>query len=152
MKGNRTLVLKAFLLAILLLGCRRDQTIEEQMDAKTTACYVAISEKDTAWLRIDTAGTQFLGVFELNNVKLKRRHIGQIKGTLSGDTLKGHFDFKVNNMEKWYRNPIAFLRRDHKLIMGVGETTMVWGSPFFNEKKGIDFEKGKFIFEEANCK
>ncbi len=138
--------------SIVCFACNREKGVEEQMDVKTTVCYIAVADKDTAWLKIDTAGTEFLGVFQLNNTKQKRRHIGQVKGVLRGDTLKGHFDFKVNDVDKWYRNPIAFLKSDGKLIMGVGATSMVWGSPYFDEKVPIDFSRGKFVFEEGLCK
>ena len=138
--------------SMICFACNREKSVEEQMDVKTTVCYIAVAERDTAWLRIDTAGTQFLGVFELNNSKQKRRHVGPVKGVVRGDTLKGHFDFKVNGVDKWYRNPIAFLKRDGKLIMGVVATNMVWGSAYFDEKVPIDFARGKFVFDEGICK
>jgi len=137
---------------MICFACNREKSVEEQMDVKTTVCYIAVAGEDTAWLKIDTAGAQFLGVFELNNSKQKRRHIGQVKGVLRRDTLKGHFDFKVNKVDKWYRNPIAFLKKDGKLMMGVGATNMVWGSAYFDEKVPIDFDKGKFVFDEGVCK
>lgn len=136
---------------IILAGCRRTKTIAEQMDQQSTVCYRAISGGDTAWLSIDTSKKQMIGFFRVNYVKQKRIYDGQIKGQIHGDTLKGHFDFKVNEVDKWYRNPVAFLKRDGRLTMGVGEITMIWGSAYFDEKKKIDYGKGRFVFEEGEC-
>ena len=141
------------LILITFFSCRREIPIEEQMQPKTTICYKAIDGTDTIWLSIDTLRVpQLIGTFEMNYAKQKRRMYGQFKGLLKGDTIKGHYDFKVNKVDKWYRNPVAFLKRNNKLNMGVGEMVMQWGSPFFDEKTPIDYEKGRFVFTEIACK
>ncbi|MFI5452584.1 hypothetical protein ACHMWN_10540 [Pedobacter sp. UC225_61] len=134
----------------ILIGCRQEQTMEEQMDTKHTVCYMAISQSDTAWLKIDTSGKQIKGLLNFSYANAKKFE-GQFKGTINGDTLKGHYDFKVNKVDKWYRNPVAFLKRDNKLTMGLGEISMVWGSAFFDDKVPIDYQKGRFVFEQTNC-
>lgn len=143
----------AILISLLFLvsGCRNEKTIEEQMDRKYTVCYRAISKSDTAWLTIDTSKKQFIGYFKVNYVDQKKIYNGQVKGIIHGDTLKGHFDFKVNQVDKWYRNPVAFLKTNANLTMGVGKTVMVWGSAYFDEKVPIDYEKGRFVFELGDC-
>lgn len=141
-----------FLLSLIFLGCGSEPSIEEQMDPKTTACYAAIGGSDTAWLRIDTSHAQVLGLFEINYPKKKQRYLGQFKGVKRGDTIKGHWDFKVNNIDKWHRNPVSFLKRNDNLLMGVGKIIMVWGSGHFDEKVPVDYDKGKFVFELATCK
>jgi hypothetical protein len=67
-----------------------------------------------------------------------------------GDTLKGHYDFKINNAEKWNRNPVAFLKKDGQLIMGVGQFMLVMGSAHFDNRAPIDYDKGRFIFVEEH--
>lgn len=140
-----------FLMGLVVVSCKQQEDIKDQMQAKHTVCYRAIDGADTAWLKIDTAANHMIGFFEFNYANQKR-YAGQVKGTLKGDTLKGHYDFKVNKVDKWYRNPVAFLKRDGKLIMGVGNFNMVWGSAFFDEKVPIDFDKGKFVFERVGCR
>lgn len=132
-------------------GCRNEKTIDEQMDKKFTVCYRAISKNDTAWLTIDTSKKQFVGYFKVNCVDQKKIYDGQVKGFIHGDTLNGHFDFKVNKVDKWYRNPVAFLKTNANLTMGVGKTIMLWGSAYFDEKVPINYEKGRFVFEQGDC-
>lgn len=141
------------LIATILFSCAQEAPVEEQMEKQSTVCYQAIDGADTAWLSIDTSKrSSLIGTFEMNYAKQKRRMYGQFKGALKGDTIKGHYDFKVNKVDKWYRNPVAFLKRNNKLNMGVGEMVMQWGSPFFDEKTPIDYEKGRFVFTEIACK
>lgn len=133
-----------------LFGCKDELSVEEQMDPKTTACYIAVSGVDTGWLRIDTVQT--IGLFEMNYAKKKQRYLGEFRGVTSGDTIKGHWDFKANNAEKWHRNPIALLKNNGKLTMGVGKIVMIWGSPHFDEKTPINYNRGKFVFDLATCR
>ncbi|MDQ7948996.1 MAG: hypothetical protein REI78_09720 [Pedobacter sp.] len=149
MKSTCYIVL--ILLLAMAAGCRREKTIAEQMDEKFTVCYRAISNGDTAWLTVDTSKKQILGYFKINYVSQKKIYDGQIKGYIHGDTLKGHYDFKVNKVDKWYRNPVAFLKHRGNLTMGVGEIAMVWGSAYFDEKVPVDYTKGRFVFEEGDC-
>lgn len=140
-----------FLTTLLAISCRNEPTIEQQMDQKTTVCYIAVAGKDTAWLKLDTAKYEPIGILEFNYPESKTRFLGEFKGKKFGDTIKGHYNFKINKVDKWYRNPVAFLKTDQKLTMGVGNFVTIWGSPQFDQKTPIDFHKGKFVFEEGNC-
>lgn len=137
------------LTAVSINGCKEELSIEQQMDPKTTVCYTSVSGRDTAWLRLDTS--QVIGLFEMNYPQKEQRYLGQFKGLKSGDTIKGHWDFKVNNLDKWHRNPVAFLKKDDGLVMGVGKIIMVWGGPHFDDQTPIDYQKGKFVFELGVC-
>lgn len=121
------------------------------MDPRYTACYRAIFETDTAYLTVDTSKKQMIGYLKIIYGKQHKVYDGQVKGTIKGDTLQGHFDFRENKVSKWYRNPVAFLRKNRNLTMGVGQTVMRWGSPFFDEKVPIDYESGRFVFELGEC-
>jgi hypothetical protein len=140
-----------FALFLLMAGCKSDPTMAEQMDSKFTVCYRAISENDTAYLTIDTSDHKMIGFLKIIYPAQKKTYDGQIEGFIHGDTLLGHFDFKVNSVDKWYRNPVAFLKKRETLTMGVGDIAMVWGSAYFDEKKKIDYEKGRFVFELGEC-
>ncbi|MBB2144314.1 hypothetical protein GM921_02350 [Pedobacter sp. LMG 31464] len=132
----------------LITSCNQTKTIEQQMDSQHTICYIAISANDTAWLKIDTSSKQIKGLLTFSYAN-KKKFEGQFKGTINGDTLKGHYDFKVNKVDKWYRNPVAFLKKEGKLTMGVGEISMVWGSAFFDDKVPINYDKGRFVFDKV---
>lgn len=138
------------LLCLLLMACNQQPAVVDQMRPQYTACYQAIDGSDTALLSIDTSNKRILGTFEMKYGKDKV-YAGQIKGLIKGDTLIGHYDFKLNKVDKWYRNPVAFLKKEGKLIMGVGEISMVWGSPFFDTNTPIDYDKGRFVFSELAC-
>lgn len=144
--------MKNFLIISLLFitACNRTpKTVQEQMTAQHTVYYQAIDGKDTAWLTIDTAHRQMIGLLKFSYAN-QDKYDGEVKGVISGDTLKGHFNFKVNGIDKWYRNPVAFLKRDQKLVMGVGKFTLIWGSAYFDAAVPIDYDKGRFIFEEIS--
>jgi hypothetical protein len=92
------------------------------------------------------------GLLTFNYTDKKEKYEGQFKGEMYGDTLKGHYDFKINKAERWNRNPVAFLKRDGKLTMGVGQFMLIMGSAHFDQKVPIDYDKGRFVFEEVACK
>ena len=153
MKTNSILSIIAFSFSILTFGCQQQQKPKEKlMDEKKTICYQSISEKDTAWLSIDTSKKIINGILTFHYTDKKEKYEGQFKGEMYGDTLKGHYDFKINKAEIWNRNPVAFLKKDNKLIMGVGQFMLIMGSAHFDNKVPIDYDKGRFIFEQGNCK
>lgn len=119
---------------------------------KTTICYQSISEGDTAWLSIDTSKKVINGLLTFNYTDKKEKYEGQFKGEMYGDTLKGHYDFKINAAKTWNRNPVAFLKRDGKLTMGVGQFMLIMGSAHFDNLVPINYDKGRFVFEEVKCK
>ncbi|RZK54105.1 MAG: hypothetical protein EOO87_11285 [Pedobacter sp.] len=138
------------LTTIVISSCGYFRTQEEPLNESKLVCFLAIDGKDSAWLSIDTSHKLINGYFKMSYGGTKVMD-GQVKGEIKGDTLKAHYDFKVNKVDKWYRNPVAFLQQDGKLIMGVGEINMIWGSPFFNDKVAIDYDKGRFVFERITC-
>lgn len=138
-------------LSFLMVSCTQQKDIKDQMDPRHTICYTAIDGTDTAWLSLDTSARHLvLGQlrFNYNNDK---HYQGQFKGALKGDTLKGHYDFKLNKIDKWYRNPVAFLKTEGGFVMGVGDIRLIWGSPFFDQDKPIDYNKGRFMFKQVDC-
>lgn len=137
----------------LSIGCQQEQPEEKKlMDEKKTVCYQSISEKDTAWLSIDTSKKIINGLLTFNYVDKKEKYEGNFKGEMYGDTLRGHYDFKINNADKWNRNPVAFLKKNGNLTMGVGQFMLIMGSAHFDNRVPIDYEKGRFVFEESKCK
>lgn len=142
----------ALVISLLLLGsCNQKPAIKEKIDEQHAVCYQAIDGADTAWLKIDTLKHKLLGTLKFSYAN-HNKYNGEIKGVISGDTLKGHFNFKLNGVDKWYRNPVAFLKKDGKLTMGVGQIILIMGSAHFDTKIPIDYDKGRFVFEKTDCK
>lgn len=146
---NTTLLIVLF--AVLFMSSCNFFGRDEPLDPSKFNCYIAINKGDTAWLDIDTTDQKIKGLLTMSYGGKKRYH-GEIKGTIKNDTLNAHYDFKVNKVDKWYRNPVSFLRKDNKLIMGVGDIVMVWGSGVFKEGVPVDYDKGRFVFERTVCK
>lgn len=150
MKKTRLSLLFASLSLLTFSSCNQPKQVKTQMDAKHTICYIAIDRTDTAWLKIDTADKQILGELEFHYSN-KNRYVGPVKALVKGDTIKGNYSFQLNNINKWYKNPIALLKKDNTLTMGVGEVMMLWGSGYFDKKVPIDYDKGRFVFQQAGC-
>jgi hypothetical protein len=117
----------------------------------TKSCYIAIDGKDTATLTVKKYPKKTGGALLLNLDK-KENNNGQIEGNFKGDTLFVDYVFQIGNKGRWYRNPLALLKKDGKLIMGVGKMETTWGKTYFRKDIPIDFVKGRFIFEPVNCK
>lgn len=150
---SKTTRLGAMIIAaiIFLSSCEEQNLVKKQMVEASTNCYLAVDRTDTAWLKLDTADRKHvLGelLFIYGN---KNRYEGLIKAEMKGDTLKGNYSFKLNNVNKWYKNPIALLRNKQTLTMGIGEIYTLWGSGFFLKTVPIDYEKGRFVFKQVGC-
>jgi hypothetical protein len=152
MKSQHLFLTPLCLISLFIFGCQQEKPKEKLMDEKKTACYQSISGNDTAWLSIDTSKKIINGVLTFNYVDKKEKYEGQFKGEMYGDTLRGHYDFKINKAEQWNRNPVAFLKKADKLTMGVGQFMLIMGSAHFDNRVPIDYEKGRFTFELVPCK
>lgn len=150
MKTQHLLLISASSLSILISSCQQERPKEKVMSQKITNRYRAISGKDTAWLSIDTSDKIINGQLTFNYPDKKERYEGKFKGEMYGDTLKGHYDFKINKAEKWNRNPVAFLKKGGQLTMGVGQFMLIMGSAHFDNRVPIDYDKGRFVFEEEH--
>ncbi|MES2418985.1 MAG: hypothetical protein V4541_12420 [Bacteroidota bacterium] len=151
MKIQHLFLTSACLISILIFGCQQEKPKEKVMDEKKTVCYLSISGRDTAWLSIDTSKKIINGLLTFNYADKKERYEGQFKGEMYGDTLRGHYDFKINKAKRWNRNPVAFLKKDGKLTMGVGQFMLIMGSAHFDNLVPIDYDKGRFTFVETAC-
>lgn len=135
---------------LLFASCGQPQPSSEKALKKESKCFTAIFEQDTVHTKIDFQGKKITGTM-LMKYKDGKIYEGLLTGLVKGDTLMLKYDFKINQINKWYRNPIALLNRDGKLLMGVGKINIAWGSPIFDSAVPIDYEKGKFIFQQTNC-
>lgn len=117
------------------------------------ACYAAAFEKDSAAIIVNTMASGKVTGSLLIKYGNKPQNNGKIDGKFSGDTL--YVDYRFNtgkDSTRVFTNPLAFLKKDGKLIMGVGQIETTLGRSYFVKGKPINYEAGKFIFTEVNCK
>lgn len=115
-------------------------------------CYVAIDGADTAYLDLRVAEIKVDGDLLIKYAD-KAHNKGTVSGKFSGDTLFVDYTFTVGEAKTpIYKNPLAFLKKDKQLILGVGVIETAYGRSYFVKDKPINFERGKFVFELGNCK
>ncbi|WP_131536829.1 hypothetical protein [Pedobacter nototheniae] len=116
-------------------------------------CYKADFEKDSADLKVETLSSgKIKGKLTVKYEK-KPMNDGLIAGEFKGDTLFVNYTFKTGkDTVSVFTNPLAFLKKDGKLIMGVGQIETTLGRSYFVKGKPINFERGKFTFEPKDCK
>lgn len=133
---------------------RTNKTRLEKVDSVTNVtCLMAIDNPDTAYLKLNylksgkVTGNLMIKFLE------KAKNDGQLTGQFSGDTLFADYTFKIGSSNPTvYKNPLAFLRKDGGLILGVGQIETYLGKSFFAKDKPIDFRQVRFVFDEVKCK
>jgi hypothetical protein len=145
MPMNQVIQLLMFNLFLLILSCGPPAT-----DAQgEKVLYSAIDKTDTARLSIILTDKVFEGQYEISHDGIYKDS-GDVNGVVKGDTLMGTFHYQSYGVEKWYRIPIALLKKDKQLIMGAGSMEIYMNMTFFSKKIPIDYQRPKFVFEKAN--
>lgn len=146
------ILLSIIVTALFFQSCSQGHNTAPAVDTVfTKTCYIAVDGKDTAKLTLKTFSKGAKGKLLFNFYK-KDKNDGAITGVFKGDTLLVDYGFQVGNKKSWYRNPLAFLKKDGKLYMGVGKMETTMGKTYFRKDVPIDFEGGRFIFEPADCR
>lgn len=116
-------------------------------------CYAASFDKDTATMIVKTLASGKITGSLLVKYGAKPENNGKIEGKFSGDTLLVDYRFNTGgDTTKAFTNPLAFLKKEGKLIMGVAQIETTLGKSYFVKGKPINYEAGKFTFEEVPCK
>jgi hypothetical protein len=150
-------------LSVFLLSCHRGakNTVlpvddNYKMAKNNEQCFTAIFQKDTATLKFNTMpngkieGRLVISYGELEPLALKKEfYHGEITGHVTKDTLFADYLFADGAAKTIYRNPMAFLLKDGKLILGVAAIENYLGRNFFVSK--IRFNRSRFQFEPAEC-
>lgn len=143
----------SFLAVPLISSCTQNHKKEAPRASEqvsSTSCYRAVDGKDTVTMTLEKNGDKVTGKLTFNYLD-KKIHKGDIKGEFKGDTLMVDYLSTIGEEKNYYRNPLAFLRKDGKLLMGVGKIETAWGRNYFKRNEPIDYQKGRFIFEEMSC-
>lgn len=160
---KKPLLYLSFVVAPLVFSCtqsgNKSSELKDSLDAVTDTvskkeCYVAVDAKDTANLTLNNfdGGKKITGHLVINYLD-KGKNDGEISGAYRGDTLFVDYTFKIGTSNQTqYKNPLAFLKKDGKLILGVGQIETNLGRSYFVPGKPISFEKGRFTFGPADCK
>jgi len=131
---------------------KQAEEIKTVVDSSAMECYQAIDGVDTGSLKLLTdAKGKVTGPLIINYLD-KGDSNGQIAGNFRGDTLFAHYTFKIGSNKTTYKNPLAFLKKDGKLILGVGQIETFLGVSRFVKGKPISFERGRFTFVLVDCK
>lgn len=133
-------------------GTEKTQEVVTADSVGTKNCYLAIDGKDSAWLNLETSTSGAIKGDLLITFEEMPKNEGLVAGTMKGDTLFLDYTFKVGTSDVVRKNPLAFLKKDEKLILGVGVIETSLGKSYFVKDKPINFERGRFTFEATSCK
>jgi hypothetical protein len=140
-----------FVFACNQSGKKADNAKKDSVINQT--CYAASYEKDSAAMIVKTMASGKITGSLLVKYADKPENNGKIDGKFNGDTLLVDYRFNTgNDTTKAFTNPLAFLRKDGKLIMGVAQIETTLGRSYFVKGKPINYEAGKFTFAEVNCR
>jgi len=119
----------------------------------TQTCYASSFGKDSAAMIVKTMASGKISGSLLIKYSEKPQNNGKIDGKFHGDTLLVDYRFNTGgDTTKAFTNPLAFLKKDGKLIMGVAQIETTLGRSYFVKGKPINYEAGKFTFTEVPCK
>lgn len=110
--------------------------------------YRGINQRDTAFLSFTKLeDNRFFGQYEIR-YGLSRKDSGEVRGIISGDTIKGSFYYHPYGGGVLKRYPISLLKQNNKLLLGKGIISVYMGIPSFLKGDPIDYNNPHFVFEE----
>nr|WP_068886558.1 hypothetical protein [Pedobacter panaciterrae] len=131
----------------------KDSTKIDSADAQVSnECFIAVDGVDTAHLNVITSGMGKVTGGLVIKYHEKATNDGLIEGKFKGDTLFVDYTFKIGENKTIYKNPLALLKKDGKLILGVGQIETSLGRSYFVKGKPINFDRGRFTFAPTECK
>jgi hypothetical protein len=139
----KTYITNLFPLAIIILLFACNQKAPKK---NVSIQYLAHLNGDTAMASIEASNALFKGVLEIR-YKNGFKDSGDVKGFVKGDTLVGEYHFQKYWFPVWKRNPIIFLKKGDRLVMGKGTVRYTMGIPHYDNRYPIDYtERSNFIF------
>lgn len=127
-----------------------DTTFTATQPKKSSSdCYVYVSNRDTASLKINTEGEELTG--ELNyNLFEKDRNTGKIAGEMKGDTIIAEYTFDSEGMRS-VREVIFVKKDDGNIYEGTGEVMEKGGKTIFKDRTALKFSP-TMVFSPTDCK
>lgn len=140
---------RVLLVNVLIVFCTIIFSCGKSDEKRTLFSFRAINDKDTALLRYtQLEDNRFFGQYEIIYGG-SRKDSGEIRGIISGDTLKGSFYYSSYGGGVLKRYPVALLKRENKWLLGKGVISIYMGIPSYLKTEPIDYSDPKFIFEEV---
>ena len=146
-----------FSLLLITMSCGQNTNASKDNAPKSTdvlkkECYLAVDSLDTARLKLNYLRSGEVNGSLVIDYANKSKNDGEIKGKFKGDTLYVDYTFKIPTKNPVvYRNPLALLKSNGKLILGVGQIETTLGRSYFVRNKAIDYRQVKFKFDPADC-
>ncbi len=130
----------------------KSETLIKAEEPVSEQCYKALYEQDTLDLKINTfKDGRITGFMKMSVIGMPKMD-GEISGKFHGDTLYTSYSYTEDeDKEISYKNPMAFLKRGNKIILGNWETMSILGASYNVKGKHIDFDSVKFIFTPVDC-
>lgn len=154
MKNKRILILSAAAV-VIIAACSQSSKSSDDDKAPDklidSTCYASSFENDNAQMVLQRFKSGKIGGTLRINYAESPQNTGTLDGKFVGDTLFVDYKFS-SGTNKLHSNPLAFLKKDGELIMGVGRMGTSMGRTYFLKNEPIDFEAGKFIFKVEKCK
>jgi hypothetical protein len=155
---NKSGYILSLLVTGLLFSCsqgtdKKSEIGATALDSANMKCYVAADGVDSATLSLITdKNGKVTGSMLINYLEKGDSH-GELLGKFHGDTLFVDYSFQIGETNKtFYKNPLAFLKKDGNLMMGVGQIETFLGKSAFVDNNKINFERGRFNFSLTDCK
>lgn len=139
------------LASTVVYSCRQDNGKNPEKPIATT-CYMAVDGRDTAKMELQSFSKGRVSGNLVVNYFNKENNHGEFEGAFKGDTLFVIYSFKIGKNSIGYKNPLAFLKKDNTLVMGIGKMEGVLGRIYFRKDIPVDFAQGRFIYAPTNCK
>jgi hypothetical protein len=116
-------------------------------------CLVSVDELDSAKLNYKILSDgKVTGTLVINYLE-KGKNDGKIEGKFKGDTLFVYYTFKIGTQNPTvYKNPLALLKQDSTMVLGVGQIETYLGQSRFVAGKPIRFDRSRFTFTPVPCK
>ncbi|MEP6611165.1 MAG: hypothetical protein ABJA76_04755 [Mucilaginibacter sp.] len=152
-------------ISMFLLSCNHDtrNTAQRNEDnykliKSQEQCFTAIYKKDSAFLKFKIMpngkiqGKLIIKYSEPGPNDLEREfYHGDIIGQFKKDTLFADFIFADGGKKTVYKNPIALLKKNNKLILGFGAIENYLGKSWLMNHKEINFNRSRFQFLPTEC-
>ena len=138
-----------------LAACQSNSTKTPSSNAEVTKtedspkhCYQYISQKDSAFLSLETKNNQVTGTLSYNLFE-KDKNNGAITGIVKGDTIIADYTFQSEGMTSI--REVVWLKKNDQLLEATGDIEEINGKAKFKNLSTLSFGKS-MIFKKTDCR